>query len=108
MLYLATPKEERTPLNETNYAKEVGVNPATLWKWKQLPGFFAEVNKIVDEHFADDYSEIADSFKRQAKLGSYNHQKTYFEMIGKYLPKSAIEVSGNVVIHMPDNGRDTE
>src|SRR5690349_3689242 len=98
MLYVATPKEERTPLNEGNYAAENGINRTTLWKWKNLPGFYAEVNKLVDEHLADDYAEIVDSFKRQAKMGSYNHQKMYLELIGKYTPKQ--DVGGDIVIRV--------
>ncbi len=104
--WLATPQEERTPLRESSLAEELGVNPATLWRWKQLPGFFAEVNKLVDEHFADDYAAIADSFKREARSGSYQHQKTYFEMIGKFVPKQQVEVTGGVNVYMPDNQRE--
>ncbi len=106
MGWLALPSDERTPITEGALAREIGVNQATLWRWKQLPGFYAEVNKLVDEHLADDYAPIMESFKREARNGSYQHQKTYFEMLGKYMPKQQVEVTGGVNVYMPDNQRE--
>lgn len=95
MVWLATPTDARMPLKHSSLAAELKVDERTLYRWREKPGFYAEVNKLVDEHFMDDYAEIVDSFKRAAKGGSYQHQKTYFEMAGKYKPPTqAHEISG--------------
>jgi hypothetical protein len=94
------------PVTQKLLAQEMGHDEGTLSDWKRIPGFWEEVAAIVDEHWLDDYPEIVDAFKSEAKRGSYNHQRTYFEMVGRYTPKSEVAVSGSVNIHMPDNGRD--
>lgn len=88
--WLSTPIDARQPLKHSMLAQELKVGERSLYRWRTLPGFYAEVNKLVDEHLADDYSEIMDSFKREARRGSFQHQKTYFEMLGKYTPKQEI------------------
>lgn len=92
--WLATPELEREINTQKALAEKMGVHEVTLSEWRHERDVVAEVNKLVDEQFGDDYPEIAESFKRQAKLGSFPHQKTYFEMIGKYQPKQ--EVNGEV------------
>jgi hypothetical protein len=106
MDWLSLPSDERLPTTEKSFAEDIGVSVMTLWRWKQLPGFYAEVNKLVDEHFGDDYAPIVEAFKREARNGSYQHQKTYFEMLGKYMPKQQVEVTGGVNVYMPDNQRE--
>lgn len=96
MIWLATPEIDRTPLRQYTLAAEMGHDGATLSDWKNMPGFMDEVNKLVDEHMADDYAEIMEAFKREAKRGSFNHQKTYFEMIGRYTPRQQVELSGGI------------
>ncbi len=96
MEWLAMPSDMRLPLTQGQLARELKMDDGTLSDWKHIPGFYDEVNKLVDEHFADDYAPIVESFKREARNGSYQHQKTYFEMLGKYLPKQQVELSGGI------------
>jgi hypothetical protein len=77
------------PLGETAWAKENGVNPATLWKWKQIPEFRQEVQDLITASLGDDYHDVMYSFKRQARKGSFAHQRMYFEMMGLYVQKFA-------------------
>lgn len=97
MLWLATSEIDRTPIRQGQLAKDMGHAEATLSDWKNMPGFIDEVNKLVDEHLGDDYAEIMDAFKREAKKGSFNHQKMYMEMMGKYTSRQQIEVSGGPI-----------
>lgn len=90
MEWLATPSDYRTPLTQKALAVELGLNEKTLCRWKYLPGFIAEVNKIVDEHLADDFGAVVAALKREAKRGNFPHQKLYFEMINKYIPRQEI------------------
>lgn len=97
--WLATPPLERNINTQKAFAEKLGVHEVTLSEWRHQPDVVAEVNRLVDVHFADDYPEIADSFKRQAMLGSYQHQKTYFEMLGKYRPPTQ-EIAGEVSLRV--------
>ena len=111
--WLATPPDEREINTQKALAEKLGVHEVTVCHWRHDPDVVAEVNRLVDLHFADDYPEVADSFKRQAKLGSYQHQKTYFEMLGKYKPPPQ-EVASDVTLRViydsntPDQQTDTD
>jgi hypothetical protein len=89
MEWLATPLDERMPLRHANLGEHLGVGERTLYRWRDLPGFYAEVNRIVDEHLGDAYADVANALKREATSGSFQHQKMYLELIGRYVQKIA-------------------
>jgi hypothetical protein len=90
MIWLATPDDDRMPNKHVNMAAEMGVDERTLYRWRKLPGFYAEVNKLVDENLGDAYADVANQLKRLAALGSFQHQKMYLELIGRYVQKQEI------------------
>lgn len=94
MVYLATPSEARDPLHETAWAHENGVNPATLWKWKQIPEFRAEVRRLITDSLGDNYHDVMFALKKKAAQGSFPHQKIYLEMLDVYREKSDITSGG--------------
>jgi hypothetical protein len=98
MLWLATPSIERVPLQEKHLAAELGVNDATLWRWKQLPGFQQEVQAIIHANMGDVLHDVVYSFKAEAKKGSFQHQKMYFDMMGFYKEKwdGELQVTGDL------------
>jgi hypothetical protein len=87
--WVALPKEYRDHRTEVDYAKAAGVNRATLWKWKKLPGFWAEVQEATQQYLADTVPEGLEALKEMVRRGSFQHQKMYFEMLGMYVPKIA-------------------
>lgn len=74
------------------------MHEVTLCTWKKLPGFMDEVRRLITASLGDVYHDVMHSFKVEAKKGSYQHQRTYFEMLGVYTPKTQTELSGDVVI----------
>lgn len=110
MAWLALPSYDRQPLAQYALAAELKVHETTLCAWRKLPGFMDEVKSLITASLGDVYHDVMHSFKAEAKKGSYQHQKTYFEMLGVYTPKSEVkgtlEVSGGVTVYMPENGRD--
>lgn len=88
--WLALPEVERLPLTQRMLAQELQINEATLSRWRKLPGFEAEVQRIIKENFGDALADVIGAFKSEAKKGSYNHQKLYFEMLGMYTPKQEL------------------
>lgn len=105
MLWLALPELERTPFRQDHLATEMGVHETTLCKWKKLPGFMAEVHKIIRASLSDNAHEVMSSFKKQAAKGSFPHQKTYLEMMGWHTEKNHHEGELTIrVIHVkPDS-----
>lgn len=90
MVWLASPMMGRIPTTQKALAEKMGHDESTLSDWKRVPGFAEEVAVLVDQYWLDDYPEIVEAFKSEAKKGSYNHQRTYFEMVGKYTPRQEI------------------
>jgi hypothetical protein len=87
--WLAQSSEERIPLTQGALAKQIGVHESTLSDWKRLPGFEDAVKELIMVRFGDVLHDVAYSFKAEAKKGSFNHQKMYFEMMGLYVQKFA-------------------
>jgi hypothetical protein len=97
MAWLAMPRTERTPVTQLALAKELGVHYVTLSKWRYDPRFIVEVNNLKRPQIAARYPEIIDALIEQAERGSYQHQKTYLELIGEYKPpKQEVELSGGI------------
>jgi hypothetical protein len=93
MLWLATPTELRVPLTESALAKELKVNPATLWKWRQKPEFRAEVKALITASLWDAYHDAMGAFKKQAARGSFPHLKMFFEMMGVYTERMTLDMN---------------
>jgi hypothetical protein len=89
MEWLALSSEERIPLTQGALAKEIGVHETTLCDWKKLPGWEDELKARIMARMGDALPDVAYSFKAEAKKGSFNHQKMYFEMMGLYVQKFA-------------------
>ena len=110
ILWLATPSEERFPLTQKALAAEMGVHETTLVRWGKLPEVRAEVQEIIKDSLGDALHDVVFAFKKQAKKGSFPHQKMYFEMLNLYTPKQDIngtlEISGNVNIYLPQKDMD--
>jgi len=112
IVWLATPRFERTPPHQEMLAKDLGVNPATLWRWRKLPGFQEAVNAYAREMIVNKLPEVYGALLREAEKGSYQHIKLALELAGDYQETTRQEVSGTVhttagqvTIYLPDNGR---
>lgn len=92
--WLALPSWLRVPLTQRMLAQELHIDEATLSDWKHIDGWDEAVNAIVMASMPRELPEIMGSFLAEARKGSYQHQKTYFEMIGAYTPKQ--EVDGDI------------
>lgn len=90
--WLATTKKERKPKTIELLASELGVDPATLWRWRRSDGFMDEVRKLIREQLDDDLAEIYGSLRREAKKGSFQHIKLSLELSGDYVERSELKV----------------
>ena len=81
--WLASDKYVRTPPTETMLAAEIGVNPSTLWRWKQIPGLIEEVNETARSMLRENLAQIYAAIAREAIKGSYQHARLALELCGE-------------------------
>jgi hypothetical protein len=96
IIWLASPEEDRLPLTQRGFAREHEIDEATLSDWK-TPALMKKVNDLVDKHLADDYAKGVAALKREMAKGSFQHLRLYFEMIGKYIPRSDLTSGGEPI-----------
>ena len=89
MLWLAIPRGLSDIRNERAYSKTHTVSRSTLWEWKKLPGFWAEVQEMTTHYLSDAVPDGLQALKAAVRRGSFPHLKLYFEMVGLYVQKIA-------------------
>lgn len=90
--WLSVPKKLRKPKTQDAFAKEIGVDPSTLWYWKRLPGFQDEVSRLCREMLKDNITDIYAALINKAIDGDVPAIKLAMEMTREYIPRQ--EVSG--------------
>lgn len=92
--WLALPCVKRDPPTQVKLASQLNVNETTLTRWRKLPGFMQEVQELIRENLGDELHEVMFAFKEEAKKGSFQHQKLYFEMLGLHVDKQELTGAG--------------
>jgi hypothetical protein len=86
--WLATPERLRDPATEDELAEELNRRPATLTRWRSLPGFQDAVDKAIRSRFLERKAEIFEVVRVKAEEGDFRYLKMALELIGVYpLPK---------------------
>lgn len=94
MEWLATPEDLRDQRKLHEFAALLGVRRETLWAWRQLPGFNAEVQVYCKQNMGDALPDVLAALKEFARRGSFPHQKMYLEMLGMYTQRTVIDING--------------
>jgi hypothetical protein len=102
--WLALPKYDRFPPTQDLLAREMGVNPATLTRWKKEDGFQAAVNEIAQQHLGAAVPEVMGALRREAEKGSFQHIKLFLEILGLHVEKQ--ETSGELRIRVERDSDD--
>jgi hypothetical protein len=100
--WLALSSFDRVPLSQQALAAELHVREETLCRWKKFPGFMAEVHKLITASLGDVYHDVMHSFKQEATKGSYQHQRTYFEMLNVYTPTQQVQGDIRITVAYED------
>ena len=85
--WLALPKEDRIPGTEGALAEELGVDRATLYRWRKLPELHEEVHRLCRSMMGARLAEVLASVEESAVMGSLSHQRLYFELLGMIGPR---------------------
>jgi hypothetical protein len=67
---------------QRDYAKLIGVDPATLSDWKRLPGFIDDVNTLARELVKDDVAEVLGVIRSKARKGELAFVNMVLAMAG--------------------------
>ena len=99
--WLACPRYERIPPTEEMFARQIDVDPATLWRWKKIEGFTDEVNKLARKSIGVKLPEVYGALLREAEKGEFQHIKLLLELAGEYVPaqKTMNEMSGALTVN---------
>lgn len=84
MYWLATPKFERKPHTQGEFAKTIKVTERTLSRWKKLEGFDAEVNRIARHNLKKHVPDVLGALAREAKAGSFQHLQLFLKIAEEY------------------------
>jgi len=110
--WLATPKIIRTPPTQDMLAGDLGLNAATLSRWRKLDGFQDAVTALARKFLSDDLPDIYGALRREAVKGSFNHIKLSLELSGEHIERVDVTSGGQPVkgyaIFSPDDWDDEE
>jgi len=110
--WLATPKFIRTPPTQDMLSTTMGLNAATLSRWRKLDGFQSAVTEIARQFLSNDLPDIYGALRREAIKGSFNHIKLALELSGEHVDKVDVTSGGEPIkgyaIFSPDDWDDEE
>lgn len=71
---------------------DLHVSTSTYYYWRQDPNFANYLAMLSNKAFKSAEVDVNRSFLQQAKNGSFNHQKLFYEMVDRYQTKVQINV----------------
>lgn len=88
--WLAIPKKERKPRTQQELAREMGLDPATLSDWKNIPGFTDEVTTLARQALRDALTDVYAALIKRAIDGDVPAIKLAMEMTREYVPRQEL------------------
>jgi hypothetical protein len=101
--WLATPRSQRSPRTEKGLAKEMGIDPSTLWRWRQIPRFLEHVRNSTKQTLGAHLPEVLLALAEEAAKGSSRHQKLYFELMGMGGQEGAAQPTVKIILGVDAN-----
>jgi hypothetical protein len=63
---------------------DIGVDPATIWRWRQSdPTFDADVNRVVEETEPRQIQDVEDTFKARLMSGKASGVEYFFYLVNR-------------------------
>lgn len=97
--WLLIPQKDAAERNIAEWARNNGVDKATCYGWKRMPGFRRALEKRMDDlnMSPDRVQDVIEAIYRQAKAGDMKAAQLYLQHVDKLTPKTT-----RVVIERPD------
>ena len=102
--WLALSRFERQPPTKELYAKNVlGIDPVTLWRWEQKPGWDEAVTQIALTELRKHVPEVVAALAREAEKGSIQHIKELLSLVGITGDQPEQNVNQHIIIEYLDD-----
>jgi hypothetical protein len=95
--WVATPKAAREQKTLTAFAKKIGVDRTTLWRWSSVPQFREAVLQAARSYLKDELPEIYGALADRAKGGDVPAIKLALEVSGEYTPRQDLTSGGEKI-----------
>ncbi len=101
--WLALSKYERKPHTKELFAKDIGVDFTTLWRWEQKPGWNETVAQIAMASLRAHVPEVVAALVREAEKGSIQHIKEFLGLVGIVGEQPTQNVNQRIVVEYIDD-----
>jgi Helix-turn-helix of insertion element transposase len=82
--WFATPKVERKPRFQKEFAETLGLREKTISRWNNDPDLSAEVGRVARAELGKDLPEVYGTLRKMAINGSFQHMKFYLELLEEH------------------------
>ena len=90
--WVATPKSLRNPKTVLAFAKSIGVDRVTLWRWSKIPNFKQEFREAGRSVLEVELPNIYAALAKAASNGDVPAIKLALEVSGEYVPKQKLDM----------------
>lgn len=90
--WVATPKGLRSPKTVLLFAKSIGVDRTTLWRWTKIPDFQKEYRLAGRSLLENELPDIYAALVKAATGGDVPAIKLALEVSGEYVPKQKLDM----------------
>lgn len=90
--WLATPKPQRKPKTQKQFALLIQVDEGTLSDWKHLDGLLDDVNALARYHLKDSLTDIYAALVKAATEGDVPAIKLALEVSGEFVPRQRLDL----------------
>lgn len=90
-------------LTNEEYAKEIGINPKTLYKWKKTVEFNEYLDELCKEKFNDMERLALEKLKAQLKKGNWKAIEYVLNGLG-YKPEDKLDIKNSGDINITITG----
>jgi hypothetical protein len=87
----AQPKDIREPQEQQELAKKLGVDKATLCRWKETDEFVSNRKEYIRKWLGDDLPDVMHVVKKWALKGSSKHIDTFLKWLGELTDSTYID-----------------
>ncbi len=92
LVWLTTPKAERTPKTLEELAEELGVNPSTVRRWRTKFDLDEIASEIAKGELVESLPDVLRALTEKAEAGSYEHIRLFLEVADNRKQRIAVTV----------------
>lgn len=87
---LLVSREVGEKLTIEDIARKIGVDPRSIYRWKNDPEFISLINEIADRQMDAFLSEMYSHLRQQVRRGSVKAMELYLKRMGKLIDRREV------------------